>query len=70
MKGIFLVIILAIGLSGCTTIENWSDKEKQTAMIVAGVLVGAIIIAEAQGDDIFNELKEECRALPHGVCNP
>ena len=69
MKGLLLLIV-AIGLSGCTTIENWSDREKQTAMIVAGIVVGAIIIAEAEGDNIVNELKDECRALPHGVCNP
>jgi len=70
MKGVLLLIVLAIGLSGCTTIDNWTEREKQTAMIVAGVFVGAIIIAEAEGDDIINEFKEECRALPHGVCNP
>ena len=70
MRLLVLLTVLAISVSGCATIENWSEKEKQTAMIVAGIVVGAVIIAEAQGDDIFNELKEECRALPHGVCNP
>lgn len=70
MKGLLFAMVLAIVLSACTTIENWSEKEKQTAMIVAGIVVGAIIIAEAEGDDIINDFKEECRALPHGVCNP
>ncbi len=69
MKGLWLLIGLAIGLSGCETIDNWSAKEKQTAAIVTGVIVGAVIIAVADGDDIINEVKEECRALPHGVCN-
>ena len=68
MNKILLVLAL-ICISGCETIENWSDKEKQTAAIVASIVVGAIIIAEADGDDIINEFKEECRALPHGVCD-
>ena len=68
MNKILLVLAL-ICISGCATIENWSDKEKQTAAIVASIVVGAIIIAEADGDDIINEFKEECRALPHGVCD-
>lgn len=69
MQRLLCLILALIFIFGCATIENWSDKEKQTAAIVAGLVVGAIIIAEADGDKIINEFKEECRALPHGICD-
>ncbi len=46
MKTLLLIVVLFI-LSACA---SWTPREKQTAAIVAGVIIGAVIIAENDGD--------------------
>ena len=52
------IFIALISLTGCA---NMTERERQTAWIVAGIVVGAVIISESDGDTVINE---GCRA--HG----
>ncbi|KKL54238.1 hypothetical protein LCGC14_2267400 [marine sediment metagenome] len=46
MKSLILVLVL-IGLTACA---NMTTREKQTAVIVASVIIGAVIISANDGD--------------------
>ena len=51
MKNWILIFVL-IGLSACA---NMTPREKQTAYIVGGILIGAVIISSGDGDKIINK---------------
>ena len=61
MKTILVLLALLI-LSACSTIQNWTEQEKQTAWIVAAVVVGAVIVAEGREGDIV--INNQCHVHP------
>lgn len=63
-----LAIFAATLLSGCSTIQNWSEQEKQTAWIVVSVLAtGAIVANSHDGDTVI--INNNCHANPHKRCD-
>ncbi len=59
MKKLLILSFVMISLMGCA---NMSEKQKRTNWIVAGVLVGAVIISSGNGDTIVHN---NVRCLPH-----
>ena len=50
MKLIFALLV-GLSLSACSTMQDWTEKEKQTAWIVAGVVAAGVIAGELSDGD-------------------
>lgn len=67
MKKLILIvaIVMALMLSGCVTMENWTEKEKRTAYIVGAVVtVGVVAIAAGEYKTGYDNRGETCVQFP------
>jgi len=55
----FWILSCVMILAGCA---NMTERQKQTSWIVAGVIVGAVIISSGNGDTIVHN---DVKCLPH-----
>ena len=68
MKLIFALLV-GLSLSACSTMQDWTEKEKQTAWIVAGVVAAGVIAGELSDGDTTVINGNQCVVRPsQGLC--